>query len=856
MPRIPLYNQGLGPQVKTAAGSLSPRANSAAFASVGQAQAAFFEKAGQVAFAFGQAEKQAETSKAQRDVQTLVNQEMNNFTNENQDTTVSSYQASAQTKANQLRASSLENLRGSLTRSQFQKVSGTFDSTFASKLAQGTQVAFGKNQAIRTESANQWLDTSLSEFVGLNPEGDLFKRNMENVEEEYDTFISQGLKPKYSLQSFKETVDSGSFVRGLEGASQQHQIDKMRKQTEARDDLRPADFSARMNAIDSQEKVVQAELIESVFTELVETYDESATFQTDEGLSTTILEIREGKDIVLDDGQKVNLGSLNASSRETLISKLTARRNGVEAKATNVMLVGLSETLAQDDTSLSDIVSLEEQLANKTGRFAKVTDITQIAQVTTLLNSARANASRKAVIQATANQADLIASIEANKGVMDEEDENLLASTVSTLVLAEREDLANALTTAVTVEQTASVAFSSIQFASPSEQKAVIDEAYNNRGTDLGKKTYERLLGKVNTAQKEMTEDFVGYYTREREGMRPSATQLITIQENMGIAPLDIRVASNAELKKFKDNYDAAQDYNDKSEEAQKFLSQYGVHGNTVMRHLVKTGTINKVDNLIIAYPNSVAMKAVDIFNRAEMVNGYKSQPKDVRDAVETRATELIGDYSSSLLGGISNDVLGGGMTSGRASHVFGMRDIVRNTALGYITSGSETDVNAAVDRAYEDVIGSHFEFHEVNDQKIRFASGEFRNPAEMTELLGDSLSMNEEYLRSIVKAPPSRQGSSEQEATADENEYFSDLMQYGSWRTTTDNKSVYLVDALGNMVTRTVEDGQDPYITVPFSKLSATTSEYLEVYGRTRGQILDRKRAAFSQVILAGQLF
>jgi len=39
MPRIPLYNKGLGPAVKTATGRLSPRASSAAFEQVGLAQA-------------------------------------------------------------------------------------------------------------------------------------------------------------------------------------------------------------------------------------------------------------------------------------------------------------------------------------------------------------------------------------------------------------------------------------------------------------------------------------------------------------------------------------------------------------------------------------------------------------------------------------------------------------------------------------------------------------------------------------------------------------------------------------------------------------------------------------------------
>ena len=102
MPKIPLYNQGQGGAVRTATGSLSPRANIGAFTAPGQAQAAFMQKAGQIAFQFGMAEKQAETDKAKRDITSLVDQEMSNWTRENLDTTVAGYQASAETKKQQL----------------------------------------------------------------------------------------------------------------------------------------------------------------------------------------------------------------------------------------------------------------------------------------------------------------------------------------------------------------------------------------------------------------------------------------------------------------------------------------------------------------------------------------------------------------------------------------------------------------------------------------------------------------------------------------------------------------------------------------------------------------------------------
>jgi len=57
MPRIPLYNQGLGPTQRLATGQLSRRADVGAFTAPGRALAQFGETAGQIAFNFGMAER-------------------------------------------------------------------------------------------------------------------------------------------------------------------------------------------------------------------------------------------------------------------------------------------------------------------------------------------------------------------------------------------------------------------------------------------------------------------------------------------------------------------------------------------------------------------------------------------------------------------------------------------------------------------------------------------------------------------------------------------------------------------------------------------------------------------------------
>ena len=100
----------------------------------------------------------------------------------------------------------------------------------------------------------------------------------------------------------------------------------------------------------------------------------------------------------------------------------------------------------------------------------------------------------------------------------------------------------------------------------------------------------------------------------------------------MGVPELDIRVATNAEMVAFKDEYDNAATYQDKAQAGQDFLNRYGIHQDRVMRHLMKTGTIGLVDNLIMAYPTDVSMKAVSIFNDAEQIKKYKGELQRIQE--------------------------------------------------------------------------------------------------------------------------------------------------------------------------------------------------------------------------------
>ena len=94
MPKIPLYNQGLGPSVTTKP-IQGVRANEGAFTASQKGFSALGQSIEDAAFKFGMAEKQAETERYRNKINTDVNQEMNNFTMSSEATTVEEYQAAA-----------------------------------------------------------------------------------------------------------------------------------------------------------------------------------------------------------------------------------------------------------------------------------------------------------------------------------------------------------------------------------------------------------------------------------------------------------------------------------------------------------------------------------------------------------------------------------------------------------------------------------------------------------------------------------------------------------------------------------------------------------------------------------------
>jgi len=368
----------------------------------------------------------------------------------------------------------------------------------------------------------------------------------------------------------------------------------------------------------------------------------------------------------------------------------------------------------------------------------------------------------------------------------------------------------------------------------------------------------------------EMAKDPVGYYNEQKPDSPLEPSEMIAMQLRMGTQPLDVRVTSNDQLDQFKAQFKGTDNYEEKSRIGVEFLSQFGENQNIVMRHLMSTGTIDLVDNLLMAYPDQAFMRDVVTYNSEEQVASYSKRiDKDDRKTIEEAVSNALGDYNGSILGIMADGITGANTNRGTASHALGVMKVVENTAKGYVLFNKKSPEEAA-ELAYENVIGRNYEFGTVNNSQVRFPSRTYANVEGMTDILNTSVVDNEQYLRSIIDPPPTPANASPSEAKALIDDFYMDLAEKGSWRTTTDNSGVYFVDGTGNIVPRTPEStvsvsgdmSADPmagFVTVSFAKLS-NMEEQVRAFSDpesdsfVRNQQLREKRVR--EFILGNQLF
>ena len=846
--KIPMYNKGMGQAVATPAGKVSPRADIGAFAAPGQAAAQFANQAGQVAFQFGMAEKQAETDRIVEKVTTDTNQEFNNFTNASEATTVGQYQQDAAAFAEKQRAKQLAGLESKLTRNQLRDVTSAFNKTVAAKTATGSQVAYGKSKVIRADQANTTVADTMSELRSLDPQSSLYQNIQTNLDAAFDRWAAQGLSIGFTKDSYRKELSASRFAGEQETAKTFADVDRMRNQLNAdRNDMTAAEATRRASSIATLEKAIESEFSDNIVNELLQNPDSAFT---PENVDNNVQRIRDGEPLqfVSSTGEvtSIDTARLSGNGKETLIAKIKQRELAYKNEVFGTALTSVTELvqdLPQSELSAISKTGLTER--DDDGNYVLYPEITDQRERNTLLsviNKELAEKTPRVLAETEAAQGNLFAEIAANDGNMTPEMNDNAANIVAQYQSVGRYDLAIQFEQKEQAAITTAQTFKTIEFASLAEQEAAVNKAYDNRGTTVGAIVYENLNKALSASKKAMQEDFVGYYQSRNKNKTFTAEQLLAQQAVMGIPEVDRRITSNAQITEFQNAYNEAGTYSEKSDVMQSFFAQFGDNDNRVMAHLSKTGVLSKVDQLTAAYPNNIGIKDVRIGNSPDMIERAKSEiDSTVKPLLREEVSNVMGDYMSSIMGGITDGVYSGGTTNDRAAHALEMRDIVYNTAAGYMVITPSMKPEDAVKMAYENIIGSHYIFGRIDNKSqtaVRFTSGYSVVAEPMTEILTTSLVKNEDYLRATIQAPPAPVGEDQDIYEAG---YFSDLAREGSWRTTVNDNGVFMVDQLGNLVQRkaTDPDAEPRFVTVQMENLGGMAVAFRDFQRKT----LDEQR-------------
>jgi len=203
MPKIPLYNQGMGSAVQLAAGTLSPRADVGAFTAPGRALAGLAEQAGNIAFRFGEAEKKAEADRVYNEKLIEYANRADEFIANPGVRTIEGFNFRAR-EFQQGLDQDIDGL-GGLTPSQRQNIKLRLNGKMQQRFSIGRTAVWTKQQAERTDITNQALDMYISDYV--KTEDPDMKLIMEKeVKGLLDSAREQGLNIKYDENSFEFEV--------------------------------------------------------------------------------------------------------------------------------------------------------------------------------------------------------------------------------------------------------------------------------------------------------------------------------------------------------------------------------------------------------------------------------------------------------------------------------------------------------------------------------------------------------------------------------------------------------------------------------------------------------------------------
>ena len=345
MPRIPLYNKGLGPSVATATGQLSPRASAAPFMQQGQAQAAFFQQASKIAFDFAQEQQRAETNRVYSEQLKQFDEQQLDFNINNKDTDTTVFAKNYDDFSNNF-LNKIDS-RTDLNQRQKDIIKQKLMPSVTSAKLQGTRQAYQKGQEARRVANNEALasiSNRISQFAFGTPERE---RLQAEAYELIDTSIVDNLGIEYTRESFDRGVKSVDYGIRSNNISSVADAEALKKEIDTDTDL---SFKAReqlKSQVTQDETKYRADLLQSGI-EFVQASE--YTFQEAQAAQEAL---DQGKPFTFGD-KTFDPSDLKPSQRGQLANVLTGESKDLEDLATQ----NIANSLAESDNPFQASVDL------------------------------------------------------------------------------------------------------------------------------------------------------------------------------------------------------------------------------------------------------------------------------------------------------------------------------------------------------------------------------------------------------------------------------------------------------------------------------------------------------------------
>jgi hypothetical protein len=874
MPKIPLYGDTAGTTIQPKISSLGPRAG-AVFESSGQAlaragadvsraaqeyaanQQQFESAKAKLEFDFAMAEKKQQTDSLVNDYTSRAYQMADDFIMADTETSTTK---SAQGLVDNVKAPLASEIEGlDITNNQKQALLSSLDRQLLPKLGQAKQQAFNRNLVDASAKTNARLETYISE---LAEESDSESRAMKMAEgiELITKANLAGQSLSYNVRSFQAETMKRTFNNSIAAAETFDDLGAIEDElSQSGSGINTFLSAATIAGIRASAAKRKNELTAEVHDTALEVF--LTANLSEEEQASALSQMRAGQDTIIiprEDGDvAVELRGASGRFKTTLANQFEAEANAVKSAGNYALLERLS-TEAADMTreELNSLIADAERLDGKANGLS-------LSNSLTLINVAKRHLNDYDVALSSQIKVDtdsLKVIIEANDGILNDESSSLRDEIIANRIKLEPGDTAgiDRLNNEIQAISDAGTIFAGVKLSDPlainEAQQQLADNLMASDGENAlyNKQALSSFNAMIENRKSRLEKDPVDFLqsdARKRGIPELTPRQLVKAQKKMGIADIDIRVASDAEILSFQKQYsDPSLTYAEKSQIGNEFITRFGRDNEgRILRNLTSQGVLTLTDQLNIANPQNARMFPVMQANEPDSVSLAKeslgtARMREISEAVRLTNTQ----YSQSIIGGSPGNILGAGATAARMSHVGAMNEVIKNTAAYFMLSG-ESDVQSAVEKAIDNVVNSQFSFAEKGLNKpLRLPKALENDARDIGEILGFYLKnpVNQDYLLRIID-PPIAAGLSVEDSKNQLRKKLPDAY----WVTTTDNKGAYLVYDTGDMVRRKEAPGPagrgevNPFITIKFSDLAPQIRD-LNTAGNTykRAQVKQRE--------------